>query len=155
MITGGKLPDQPDVRIDLGQLHTVKMLIALFVEGKRTVRNLSTTTLRTYLTHKGTPASAIRVALEWLSPLTFVAKHDEVTAQRHPGTGDWLLEESTFHAWLHGEGKALLFNGMRKNWASLFGDIDANRTILLAGAGKTTLTYIITFIFLFQLLRPL
>ena len=39
---------------------------------------------------------------DWISPLDFIVKQEEVFAVHEPGTGQWLLDSSAFRKWIDG-----------------------------------------------------
>ncbi|KAJ7270980.1 ankyrin repeat-containing domain protein [Mycena rebaudengoi] len=62
--------------------------------------------------------------IEWLSPLNFFARHDDIFRTRQEGTGRWFLEDSRFKNWLLSTGESVWCLG-------------------IPGAGKTVLTSIV------------
>ncbi|KAJ7271001.1 ankyrin repeat-containing domain protein [Mycena rebaudengoi] len=62
--------------------------------------------------------------IEWLSPLNFFARHDDIFRTRQEGTGRWFLEDSRFKNWLLSTGESIWCLG-------------------IPGAGKTVLTSIV------------
>ncbi|KAG8825907.1 hypothetical protein FRC18_010190, partial [Serendipita sp. 400] len=50
--------------------------------------------------------------LDWLSPINFFARQNEIFSTRQPDTGTWLLESSEFQKWKSGEAKTLWCVGM-------------------------------------------
>ncbi|KAJ7499629.1 hypothetical protein FB451DRAFT_41815 [Mycena latifolia] len=62
--------------------------------------------------------------IEWYSPLNFFLRQADIFNARQPGTGQWLLEDARFNAWISGTGKILWCRGM-------------------PGAGKTVLVSIV------------
>ncbi|KAJ7499509.1 hypothetical protein FB451DRAFT_1205699 [Mycena latifolia] len=62
--------------------------------------------------------------IEWYSPLNFFLRQADILSTRQPGTGQWLLEDARFKAWISGTGKKLWCRGM-------------------PGAGKTVLASIV------------
>lgn len=62
--------------------------------------------------------------LDWLSSVTSAKQQSDYVSRRQPGTGDWLLETTEFHAWIAGPKQTLFCPG-------------------IPGAGKTTLTSIV------------
>ena len=53
-------------------------------------------------------------AVDWLSPLNFRIKQNDVFRACHPGTGKWLLQSAKFHDWLYGTMKTIWCPGMRE-----------------------------------------
>src|SRR5256885_54063 len=84
--------------------------------------------------------------LSQLSSHEYIAKHLRERNKRHPGTGTWLTENAKFKAWMAADISTCLWCcGIRKcptvspqNNVWHMTDI----AILLAGSGKTVLTYI-------------
>ncbi|KAJ7270974.1 ankyrin repeat-containing domain protein [Mycena rebaudengoi] len=62
--------------------------------------------------------------IEWLSPLNFFARHDDIFRTRQEGTGRWFLEDSRFKNWLLSTGESIWCLG-------------------IPGAGKTVLVSIV------------
>ncbi|KIM30727.1 hypothetical protein M408DRAFT_269568, partial [Serendipita vermifera MAFF 305830] len=63
--------------------------------------------------------------LDWLSPINFFARQDEIFSKRQADTGTWLLENDDFKKWKSGEEKMLWCSG-------------------IPGAGKTVLAATVT-----------
>jgi hypothetical protein len=51
--------------------------------------------------------------LNWLTTINFFQRQADILSIRHPGTGQWLLEDPQFKAWQSGAGKILWCRGMR------------------------------------------
>lgn len=51
--------------------------------------------------------------LEWLSPLNYRAKQNDILSRRQAGTGEWLQKTDEFQAWMGGITKVLWCPGMR------------------------------------------
>jgi hypothetical protein len=51
--------------------------------------------------------------LNWLSPLNFSAKQNDIFGRWHEGTGQWLLENIVFKTWVNGISKVLWCPGIR------------------------------------------
>lgn len=51
--------------------------------------------------------------LEWLTPLTFQEKQSDVLCKRQAGSGQWLLRNQDFLAWVNGDTRILWCTGMR------------------------------------------
>jgi len=52
--------------------------------------------------------------LEWLSPATFNAKHDELRKTRIINSGQWFVESEPFKQWMLGSGRPnLVAEGIR------------------------------------------
>ncbi|KAJ7271005.1 ankyrin repeat-containing domain protein [Mycena rebaudengoi] len=62
--------------------------------------------------------------IEWLSPLNFFARHDDIFRTRQEGTGRWFLEDSRFRNWLSSTEESIWCSG-------------------IPGAGKTVLASIV------------
>ncbi|KAJ6458689.1 ankyrin repeat-containing domain protein [Mycena vulgaris] len=62
--------------------------------------------------------------IDWLSPINFFERQDDIFRAREPGTGDWLLEDSHFKQWEASSGEILWCRGM-------------------PGAGKTVLSSVV------------
>ncbi|KAJ7321988.1 hypothetical protein DFH08DRAFT_788589 [Mycena albidolilacea] len=69
-------------------------------------------------------AAERRQIIEWISPLNFFPRQADILSARQPGTGEWLLQDTTFKRWKAGETRAIWCRGM-------------------PGAGKTVLTSIV------------
>lgn len=54
-----------------------------------------------------------RAIINWLSPLNFFTKQNDVFSSRQEGTGQWLLESKDFKDWIWGTEKTLWCPGMR------------------------------------------
>ncbi|KAL8964937.1 MAG: hypothetical protein Q9183_004127, partial [Haloplaca sp. 2 TL-2023] len=52
--------------------------------------------------------------LNWLSPLIFWARQQDISKTRTPDTGLWLFEDPVYQAWLQGQDHILWCHGMRK-----------------------------------------
>lgn len=55
--------------------------------------------------------------LTWISKLSFEDKQRDILSKRHPGTGQWLLDQDTYKVWRdndHGEPSVLWCPGIRK-----------------------------------------
>ncbi|KIM30816.1 hypothetical protein M408DRAFT_271003 [Serendipita vermifera MAFF 305830] len=50
--------------------------------------------------------------LDWLSPINFFARQDEIFSKRQADTGTWLLENDGFKKWKLGEEKMLWCSGI-------------------------------------------
>ncbi|KAJ7499628.1 hypothetical protein FB451DRAFT_958530, partial [Mycena latifolia] len=50
--------------------------------------------------------------IEWYSPLNFFLRQADIFSTRQPGTGQWLLEDARFKAWISGTEKILWCRGM-------------------------------------------
>lgn len=68
--------------------------------------------------------------LDWLSPLNFWLKHDNVRSKRCEGTGNWLLHTKHFEDWAAGSTRTLLCLGMRMRASSQL----INTSMLIAGS---------------------
>ena len=64
------------------------------------------------LTSKGTSDTDNHI-LDWISPLNFSVKQNEVLAVHEPGTGQWLLNSSSFKSWVDGGTQVLWCYGIR------------------------------------------
>jgi hypothetical protein len=54
-----------------------------------------------------------RAFLDWLSPLNFFPRQQEISQMRQPGTGEWLLENPHFKEWNSGSIRTLWCHGIR------------------------------------------
>ncbi|KAJ7840183.1 hypothetical protein B0H14DRAFT_2158627, partial [Mycena olivaceomarginata] len=50
--------------------------------------------------------------IDWLSPLNFFVRHDEIFSTRQEGTGEWLLNEKQFKRWESSSGGLLWCRGI-------------------------------------------
>ncbi|KAL8670031.1 MAG: hypothetical protein Q9168_005406 [Polycauliona sp. 1 TL-2023] len=64
------------------------------------------------LLHVKEDASKRQQILAWLSPLNFFKAQQDMFARREDGTGDWLIESSTFKDWLSGLNRKLCCTGI-------------------------------------------
>jgi hypothetical protein len=57
-----------------------------------------------------------RLTLKWLDPTSVNVENNlkEGLKHHHPGTGEWLLESTTFKSWLSGPSSLLWVHGIRK-----------------------------------------
>ena len=55
-----------------------------------------------------------RNIVRWLSHLNFWSKQDDTFERRQEGTGNWLLNDSTFQGWVNGKFNVLWCPGDRK-----------------------------------------
>ncbi|KAK6525995.1 hypothetical protein TWF281_011036 [Arthrobotrys megalospora] len=62
--------------------------------------------------------------LEWLTPIEYGPRHNDIAQRRQPGTGQWLLGSTEYHNWLQNRKQILFCPG-------------------IPGAGKTFLTSIV------------
>jgi hypothetical protein len=53
--------------------------------------------------------------LHWLSPVNFWLKQADVSSQRQPGTGKWLLDHSDFLEWSEGKKETISCVGGRES----------------------------------------
>jgi hypothetical protein len=51
--------------------------------------------------------------LNWLSPLNFFPRQQDILQMWQPGTGTWLLENPCFEEWKSGSGRTLWCCGIR------------------------------------------
>jgi hypothetical protein len=67
--------------------------------------------------HRGNREEGIditrRAFLDWLSPLNFFPRQQEILQMQQPGTGEWLLENSHFKKWKSGSIRTLWCHGIR------------------------------------------
>ncbi|KAJ7181444.1 hypothetical protein C8R43DRAFT_869449, partial [Mycena crocata] len=49
---------------------------------------------------------------EWITPLNFFQRQDDIFSSWQPGTGEWLLANTQFQDWKNGCGKILWCRGM-------------------------------------------
>ena len=52
--------------------------------------------------------------IDWISPLDFRGKQEEVLADHEPGTGQLFLQSPKFKEWVDGRTKVLWCHGIRK-----------------------------------------
>ena len=52
--------------------------------------------------------------IDWMSPLDFREKQEEVLADREPDTGRWFFQSPKFKDWVDGRTKVLWCHGIRK-----------------------------------------
>lgn len=83
----------------------------------------------------------IREILSWLSPLNFGTNQQDFLSRRQEGTGEWLLNDNVFKAWLDGANKILWCPGIRMFPLSISFSILSDAYFTVAGAGKTILAY--------------
>jgi hypothetical protein len=79
--------------------------------------------------------------MDWLSPINFFRRQADISQERKPGTGGWLLADPVFKKWKSSSGSTLWCYGIRMFLITLIG----HRLIWLkslAGAGKTVLAYV-------------
>ncbi|KAJ7926779.1 hypothetical protein B0H13DRAFT_2313276 [Mycena leptocephala] len=50
--------------------------------------------------------------IEWLSPLNFFIRQQDISNARHPGTGEWLLDDLKFQDWKSNTGGVLWCSGI-------------------------------------------
>ncbi|KAJ7117091.1 hypothetical protein C8R44DRAFT_983359 [Mycena epipterygia] len=50
--------------------------------------------------------------IDWLSPINFFVRQADVSSDRQPGTGEWLLADSRFRDWASGSGGTLWCRGI-------------------------------------------
>ena len=55
-----------------------------------------------------------QIITEWLSPLDFRQKHEDVFVKRQPGTGEWVLRSEAFQAWEEGKNYVLWCHAIRQ-----------------------------------------
>ena len=75
--------------------------------------------------------------MTWLSPLSFGAIHQGFVERRQGGTGQWILQNALFDAWVKGTNKTLWCPGIRKTPFPIF--LSNYADTFRAGAGKTIL----------------
>jgi len=61
-----------------------------------------------------------QTVLNWLSPLDFCSKQNDVFSRRQEGTGEWFLDHHSFKDWIEGRGETLWCPGIRKSFAYAF-----------------------------------
>jgi len=81
-----------------------------------------------------------RSILNWISPLTFWAKQNDVLSRKQEGTCEWFFETPGFQSWLNGDEPTLWCPGIRKSIPWHSNTLAAD--VILAGAGKTVLAYV-------------
>jgi hypothetical protein len=74
--------------------------------------------------------------MDWLSPINFSAKQNDIFSKRHEGTAQWLLEHDVFKAWVNGTQKVLWCPGIRIISCPKF---QGFTDFVTAGSGKTVL----------------
>ena len=57
-----------------------------------------------------------RLVTEFISPLSFLQKQQDVYRAHQPGTGSWFLNDPRFKEWADGKSKALWCHGKRMNF---------------------------------------
>jgi len=79
--------------------------------------------------------------LDWISPLNFWTTHQDISRQRHAGTGNWFLEDPKFQSWLEGlEGnKRVLWCPGDRMILCVSQTLAYSTDAHLAGSGKTIL----------------
>jgi hypothetical protein len=81
-----------------------------------------------------------RHIVKWLSNLDFEVKQIDLFEKREEGTGEWLLEESSFKEWLKGTYRTLWCAGDRTFHNALNGVFIVKYTnSMIAGVGKSIL----------------
>ncbi|KAF7297413.1 ANK-REP-REGION domain-containing protein [Mycena indigotica] len=80
-----------------------------------------------------------KTILEWLSPINFLVRHQELSETRQRGTGEWILLHPVFLEWKSTPGKVLWCSGIRESFNAMSAKIRANIGTASAGAGKTVL----------------
>ncbi|KAJ7705767.1 hypothetical protein B0H14DRAFT_2312910, partial [Mycena olivaceomarginata] len=60
-----------------------------------------------------------RTIIEWLSPLNFFLRQQDISKTRQQGTGEWLLDDPKFKGWKSNPGQVLWCPGLRINLSSL------------------------------------
>ena len=72
-----------------------------------------------------------RDIIEWLSPLNYWTKQNDIFDWRHEGTGEWLIRHPEFEKWIEGDTQVLWCPGNRIS--------NPKQMLILAGVGKTIL----------------
>ena len=54
-----------------------------------------------------------RDIINWISPLNFSTRQNDIFSRREEGTGKWLLEDDVFKSWLAGTERILWCPGLR------------------------------------------
>lgn len=62
--------------------------------------------------------------LDWVEPVDFSSEQNDLIGRRHPGTGQWILEDKTFKEWVDTANNTLFCHG-------------------IPGAGKTIITSVV------------
>ena len=55
-----------------------------------------------------------QIITNWLSPLDFRQKQEDVYVKWQPGTGEWFLFSNAFQAWKEGKNSVLWCHGIRE-----------------------------------------
>jgi hypothetical protein len=67
--------------------------------------------------HRGDREEGIDITrrdfLDWLSPLNFFPRQQDISQVRAKGTGEWLLADPVFKKWESGSGSTLWCHGIR------------------------------------------
>lgn len=127
-----------DVRLHLSTLiseRTVLLLIVIVIAiGSQMWWNYSTTIQQ----HREADQKLQNDIANWLSPLEYSHKQNDMFDLRYPGTGKWLLESSRFNDWLSGSNQTLVLEGMRKplTLSMFFMSIDNHLTALYSWCGE-------------------
>lgn len=79
--------------------------------------------------------------IDWLSPLDFWTKQDDIFNRHQEGTGQWLLYSDEFRNWLSGTGNTLWCPGIRMFILLITWKLRVTNWSWVAGAGKTVLAY--------------
>ena len=54
-----------------------------------------------------------REIVDWLSPLNFWTKQDDILSKKEEGTGGWIFEDPAFEDWINGTERILWCPGIR------------------------------------------
>ena len=84
-----------------------------------------------------------RKILKWISTLSFEEKQTDILSKRHPGTGEWLLEQDEFQSWrnnVRDVPSVLWCPGISKLLHASLLALMTDPSIV--GAGKSVMTYV-------------
>ncbi|KFY22155.1 hypothetical protein V493_06811 [Pseudogymnoascus sp. VKM F-4281 (FW-2241)] len=80
--------------------------------------------------------------LDWLSPLTFEAKQDDIFERRQAGTGEWFLQSNEFQNWLLGSLNCLWCTASPGAGKTIMASIAINFIEKVAAANNIAVAYI-------------
>nr|GAT51975.1 predicted protein [Mycena chlorophos] len=75
--------------------------------------------------------------MDFVSPINFLPRQQEIYKARHKNTGNWPLAHPAFQEWKSGSSQVLWCSGIRQLILSILNILDIDS--ILAGAGKTVL----------------
>ncbi|KAJ7044895.1 ankyrin repeat-containing domain protein [Mycena alexandri] len=76
--------------------------------------------------------------IDWLSPINFFERQEDIFNAREPGTGDWLLADSRFKQWEASSGEILWCHGMPGAGKTVLSSVVVDHLESHSGAGNTT-----------------